>query len=49
MAHFPFHSFLQRTFYVAGWYQFGETKGEPGLCHAGNEGAWLQPAAWNFE
>ena len=53
--YFLFHPFPQRTFYVAGRYQFGETKGEPGLFYTGNEGgwpdvgAWFQPVAWNFE
>ncbi|MBI5312908.1 MAG: TonB-dependent receptor [Methylocystis sp.] len=53
--YFLFHPFPQRTFYVAGRYQFGETKGEPGLFYTGNEGgwpdfgSWFQPVAWNFE
>ncbi|MGD9542212.1 TonB-dependent receptor [Methylocystis sp.] len=53
--YFLFHPFPQRTFYVAGRYQFGETKGEPGIFYTGNEGglpdvgSWFQPVAWNFE
>ncbi|ULO22835.1 TonB-dependent receptor [Methylocystis sp. SB2] len=52
--YFLFHPFPQRTFYVSGRYQFGETKGEPGLFYTGNEGgwpdvgAWFQPVAWNW-
>jgi len=42
-----FHPFPQRTFYVAGKYEFGpDKKGSPGIFFTGNEGGWPELAGW---
>jgi iron complex outermembrane receptor protein len=53
--YFLFHPFPQRTFYIAGKYEFGTGKGAPGIFFTGNEAGlpdvsnWFQPVsfAWN--
>ncbi len=44
--YFLFHPFPQRTFYVAGKYEFGENKGAPGIFFTGNEGFMPDFARW---
>ncbi|MCC3245553.1 TonB-dependent receptor [Methylocystis sp. WRRC1] len=45
--YFLFHPFPQRTFYLAGKYEFGTDKhGSRGVFYTGNEGGWPDVASW---
>ncbi len=53
--YFLFHPFPQRTFVVAGKYEFGTTKGDPGIFYGGDAGGlpdvgkWFQPVAFSID